>query len=50
MPHHSAIDSWETAILARAIQPNGAKLSAKAARAILCIQLDASDAERLHEW
>ena len=50
MPHHSAIDSWETAILTRAIQPNGAKLSATAARAILRIRLDPSDAARLHEF
>ncbi len=49
MPNHSVVDPRETAILTRAIQPNGAKLSASAARALLRIQLDPRDGKRLHE-
>jgi hypothetical protein len=39
----------ETAILTRAIQPDKRNLSAPVARAILRIQLDPRDRERLHE-
>ena len=49
MTHPPAIDARETAILTRAIQPNNHNLSATAARAILRIQLDPHDRQRLHE-
>ena len=43
------IDARETGILTRAIQPKKKNLSVSAARALLRIQLDAQDRERLHE-
>lgn len=49
MPHTPTVDARETAILTRAIQPNKRDLSPTAARALLRIQLDAQDRERLHE-
>jgi hypothetical protein len=49
MTHTPGIDARETAILTRAIQPNNHKLPASAARAILRIQLDPADRQRLHQ-
>src|SRR5438046_530940 len=49
MPHALTIDGRETAILSRAIQPNKQRLSPAAARALLRIQLDPHDRQRLHE-
>lgn len=49
MTNSPLIDARETAILTRAIQPNNHNLSATAARAILRIQLDPLDRQRLHE-
>ena len=49
MTHSAIIDARETAILARAIQRNNHNLSAPAARALLRIQLDPNDRQRLHE-
>ena len=49
MLHSPTIHARETAILTRAIQPNNHNLSAIAARAILRIQLDPHDRQRLHE-
>ncbi len=49
MTHTRMIDPRETAILTRAIQPDRGNLSATAARALLGIQLDPRDRERLHE-
>jgi hypothetical protein len=49
MTHTLTIDARETAILTRAIQPTNHDLSPAAARALLRIQLDPSDRDRLHE-
>jgi hypothetical protein len=49
MTYSPSIEARETAILTRAIQPNNHNLSAAAARAILRIQLDPHDLQRLHE-
>ena len=49
MTHSPASAARETAILTRAIQPNNHNLSATAARAILRIELDSHDRQRLHE-
>jgi hypothetical protein len=49
MTHSATIDPRETAILTRAIQLNNDNLSATAARALLRIQLDPHDRQRLHE-
>ena len=49
MTHPSTSDAREPAILTRAIQSNNHNLSAAAARAILRIQLDPNDRQRLHE-
>ncbi len=43
------IDARETAILTRALEPKNRTLSPTAARALLRIQLDPADRQRLHE-
>jgi hypothetical protein len=49
MMYPPTVDAHETAILTRAIQSKNHPLSATAARALLRIQLDPQDRERLHE-
>ncbi len=49
MSRTSTIDSYETAILTRAIQPDNHNISATAARALLRIELHPHDRQRLHE-
>jgi hypothetical protein len=49
MMHSAPTNTWEAAILTRAIQPRKHNLSAAAARALLRIQLDPEDRQRLHE-
>jgi hypothetical protein len=49
MTHTLTIDARETAILTRALQPKKHNLSPAAARALLRIQLDPADRQRLHE-
>ena len=49
MMHTLTPDARETAILTRAIQPDNHNLSTSAAQALLRIQLDPQDRERLHD-
>lgn len=49
MAFSPTIDARASAILTRVIQPDNGNLSPAAARALLGIQLDPQDRERLHE-